>query len=116
MSVLPATLDVLLDSIAVVSRRPVIVRGWGSDCGEEHHHWAPWIEALYRPVTSVAGRPVRLSLSLRISVCTLCETVEVRDISFDRLDGLPKGRLPLRRRDALLGWYSGARRAGRIYQ
>jgi hypothetical protein len=113
--VLPPTLDVLLGSLEVVSRQPVIVRGWGSDCGQELHHWEPWIEAIYRPVVPAPSIPVRITLSLRISVCTLCETIEVRDVSFDRLDGLPTGRLAPRRRDALLGWYSGVRRANRIY-
>ena len=40
---------------------------------------------------------------------------EVRDISFDRLPDLPTGRLALRRRSDLLGWYTGARAARRVY-
>jgi hypothetical protein len=40
---------------------------------------------------------------------------EVRDVSFDRLPDLPTGRLALRRRSDLLGWYTGARAARRVY-
>lgn len=115
MNVLPPRLDALLGALERPVRHPVIVRGWGSDCGNDEHHWAVWLEGLYRPTVPVAGSVVQLSMALRVSVCTLCETVEVRDVSFDRLDGLPTGRSGPRRRDKLLGWYTGARRANRIY-
>lgn len=53
---------------------------------------------------------------LRIQMCRDCGAACVRDISYDRLDGLPVGRRGPRRRDLVLGWYSGKRRAGREYR
>lgn len=52
---------------------------------------------------------------LVLQACTDCGAVCVRDRSFDSLDGLPNGRRPLRRRDHVIGWYSGARRNNRVY-
>lgn len=52
---------------------------------------------------------------LRIQMCPHCGAVCVRDVSFDRIGGLPIGRGGPRRRDLILGWYSGSRRAGRQY-
>lgn len=50
-----------------------------------------------------------------LQACVDCGAVCVRDRSFDSLDGLPHGRRPLRRRDHVIGWYTGARRDGRVY-
>jgi hypothetical protein len=50
-----------------------------------------------------------------LQACTDCGAVCVRDRSFDSLDDLPSGRRPLRRRDHVIGWYSGARRNSRVY-
>ena len=50
-----------------------------------------------------------------LQACADCGAVCVRDRSFDSLDGLPHGRRPLRRRDHILGWYSGSRRSSRVY-
>jgi hypothetical protein len=50
-----------------------------------------------------------------LQACTDCGAVCVRDRSFDSLDGLPHGGRPLRRRDHIIGWYTGNRPAGRVY-
>jgi hypothetical protein len=53
---------------------------------------------------------------LRIQMCLDCGAACVRDISYDSLPGLPTGGQHLRRRDLVLGWYTGARRSGREYR
>jgi hypothetical protein len=57
----------------------------------------------------------RVLRDLRLQMCADCGAVCVRDVSYDRLGGLPVGRGGPRRRDLILGWYSGARRGGRQY-
>jgi hypothetical protein len=52
---------------------------------------------------------------LVLQACQDCGAVCVRDRSFDSLDRLPTGRRPLRRRDHVIGWYTGARPSNRIY-
>lgn len=60
---------------------------------------------------------------LRLLMCADCEAVCVRDVSHDSLTALdPAGRgaarpsrLAPRRRDRVLGWYSGARLGQRTY-
>lgn len=66
-----------------------------------------------------AGRALctdRVLRDLRLDMCQDCGAVCVHDISLDRLDGLRVGRGGPRRRDLILGWYSGARRGSRQYQ
>jgi hypothetical protein len=53
---------------------------------------------------------------LALQMCTDCGAVCVRDVSFDRLPGLRIGRGGPRRRDLVLGWYSGARPNQREYR
>lgn len=50
-----------------------------------------------------------------LQACTDCGAVCVRDRSFDTLDRLPTGTRPLRRRDHIVGWYTGGRPNGRVY-
>jgi len=51
--------------------------------------------------------------SLRLNKCADCQSVEVRDVSFDaNVGGSRLARRPLNR---LLGFYSGRRPAGRTY-
>lgn len=58
----------------------------------------------------------RVLRDLRVEMCRDCGAACVRDISYDRMAGLPVGRRGPNRRDLVLGWYSGARRAGREYR
>lgn len=53
---------------------------------------------------------------LRVEQCRDCGAVCVRDVTFDRISGLPVGRRGPLRRDHILGWYSGARRNRREYR
>lgn len=69
----------------------------------------------------VAGRHVGLDGVVRdlvVQMCADCEAVCVRDVSLDvAVDGerVPQGHGGPRRRNEILGWYSGKRRAGREY-
>lgn len=58
----------------------------------------------------------RVLRDLRVEMCRDCGAVCVRDVSYDRLPGLTVGARGPRRKDMILGWYSGARRAGREYR
>lgn len=53
---------------------------------------------------------------LRVLMCQDCGAAQVRDVSVDRLPGLRVGRDGPRRRDMVIGWYSGARRNQREYK
>lgn len=56
-----------------------------------------------------------LDLSLRM--CRDCGAVQVRDVSYDRLPGQARPAAgPPKRRDEVIGWYSGARRGRREYK
>jgi hypothetical protein len=52
---------------------------------------------------------------LRVQMCADCGAVCVRDVSYDRFDTARVARQGPRRRDMILGWYSGARRNRREY-
>lgn len=103
-SELPPTLDVLLGALTVVASFPKPrVGGFARACADQDHDFVRWLAGM------AIGR------ELRLSMCVHCGTVEVRDVSLDRRSGLPTGGQELRRRDAVLGWYSGKRAAGRVY-
>ena len=96
---LPPSLDLLLGRMSVLSRNQLITRGWASACADGEHRLAAWQSGVYR------GRVLRLSM------CVACETVEVRDVTRERPALAPHVNSP----DELLGWYSGARAAGRVH-
>jgi len=52
---------------------------------------------------------------LRLFMCADCEAVQVRDVSLDRMARLPTGGHRLKRRDHIIGWYTGARPNQRTY-
>ena len=96
---LPSSLALLLRDLRVFSRSQVITLGWSSQCGEGEHRLAAWLSGVYR------GRVLRLSM------CRDCETVEVRDVTREASTLVNQVNSP----DELLGWYSGARAAGRVH-
>ncbi len=55
-------------------------------------------------------------LDLALRMCADCGAVEVRDVSIDRLAGLPTGMSGPARRSHVLGFYSGKRPSGREYR
>lgn len=100
---LPGSLAGLLREMQVIERRYLVVRGFGEECAENEHAFAPWLTGVHR------GR------QLALLMCTGCETVQVRDVSVDRLVGASPGRGGWRRGNELMGWYTGKRRAGRVH-
>lgn len=103
VSPLPPSLDQLLVRLAVTDRQPFVAHGTRRDCTDEQHDFRPWLAGVF------AG------LELRLWRCPFCTTVEVRDVSLDLLTGLTPGRGGPRRRNEVLGWYSGVRPAGRTF-
>lgn len=108
---LQPSLDRLLSAMYMVTvREDIRPRGASIRCEVERDH--PF--QVFRE-----GRHVGLDgvvRDLRLEMCPLCGAVCVRDITYDRLDGLPVGRRGPRRRDSVIGWYSGGRRAQRQYK
>ncbi len=106
---LPAKLDQLIGSLFAVSLSIDITPSGAAAACEQRSH----------PFTTIReGRHFgsdRVLRDLRIQMCPHCGAVCVRDVSYDRLGGLPTGRGGAARRDLILGWYSGARRDGRSY-
>ena len=101
VSPLPRRLEQLLAGLTLVKRRTVALVGVRRACTDLEHDFQLWRLGVYR------------GLELRLALCAFCGVVEVRDISFDILPGASVGQP--RRRDDLLGWYSGARPARRSY-
>lgn len=107
---LPPTLDRLLATMRVTHRAPLVIRGTRAVCQSEQDH---------RLVLFCEGRHVGrdgIVRDLRLFACQDCGAVGVRDTSFDRLPGLTTGRRGPARKDAVLGWYSGARPSQREYR
>jgi hypothetical protein len=103
VSPLPRRLDPLLAAMTLTRPLPVSILRTRAACTAAEHALQPWRAGLYR------------GLELRLALCAFCGVVEVRDVSLDVLPGLAVGQGGPRRRDDLLGWYSGARPAGRTY-
>jgi hypothetical protein len=102
---LPPRLGDLLARLRVY---PVRIRGWRSSCSDQDHRMVPLADGSFLCYDGVRR-------DLRVSICADCEAACVRDVSVDRLVGLPTGRHAPRRRDGVIGWYSGARRNQRTY-
>lgn len=103
-------LDGLLGALTHVTARVDITPGGTSvACELRDHRFRLFREGRHVGLDGVVR-------DLRLQMCADCGAVCVRDISFDRLPGLPTGRGGPRRRDDVLGWYSGKRRAAREYR
>ena len=116
---LPPTLDLMLNggrdkagrlwtALRPTVTYPLRLAGPRSECMAQDHRLKPWIEGFH----SGSDGQTRY---LHLNACADCGGIGIRDASFDSLERLPSGRLPLRRKDHLLGWYSGARPRQRIY-
>lgn len=115
----PATLALMLNGgrddagrvwqpLRQVVTYPLRIGGAIGECAQQLHRLSPWIEGFHSGSDGVARY-------LRLEACRDCGAVAIRDASFDTLDGAPVGRLAPRRRDALIGWYTGARPRQRVY-
>ena len=101
--------DLIAQLFAVSVRQDITPSGTSAQCVALREH---------RLTVIREGRHVgtdRVLRDLRIQMCRDCGAVCVRDISFDRLDGLAPGARGPARRDHILGWYSGARPNRREY-
>lgn len=116
---IPETLDLLLNGgrdrlgrpwtpVRVVASRPVRLRGSSVACAVHDHRLSAWVDGFHTGSDGIAR-------TLRLLLCDDCGAVCVRDVSFDRLPGVNPGRLAPRRRDHVLGWYTGARPNQRVY-
>jgi hypothetical protein len=104
---IPGTLDRLLAEMVVTLAANVRPMGARAVCLAEVHRLQVFREGRH------VGRD-GVVRDLRLLMCADCESVCVRDISRDRLAGLSISRLP-RRRDHVIGWYTGARPSQRVY-
>lgn len=102
---LPRRLGDLLARLRVY---PVRISGWRSTCSDQDHRMVPLADGSFLCFDGIRR-------DLRVLICADCEAAQVRDVSVDRLPGLPTGRLAVRRRDVVIGWYSGSRRGQRTY-
>lgn len=101
----------LLEDLQVTRQSPVRVRGIRRACLDDQHTTDHWLSGRFH------------GLDVALLVCSFCWRVQVRDVSLDILvDQAPDGRrlrmTPKgleRRKNAVLGLYSGARPLGRVY-
>jgi len=104
-TILPPQLTSLLEVFEVIAVHPIPrLGGFARSCADMDHELQLWATGF------------TYGHDLRLSKCIHCGSIEVRDVSLDGLLGLPTGGQPLRRRDQVLGWYSGRRRAAREYR
>lgn len=102
---LPARLGDLLARLRVY---PIRVAGWRSTCSDQDHRLVPLADGSYLCLDGQRR-------DLRVLICADCEAACVRDVTVDLMPGLATGRLAPRRRDHVIGWYSGARPNQRTY-
>jgi hypothetical protein len=106
---LPAHLDQLVAELHGGFHNPLRTAGWRPTCEDQAHRLELFAGGFHRG-TDGHGR------ELNLLQCLDCGGVQVRDVSLDRMAGLPTGRLPLRRRNLNLGWYASGRRSQRQYR
>lgn len=107
---LPRKMPDLLSALAGVTfTADIRPRGASTYCVQRQHRFARFREGRHLGLDGIAR-------DLRLEMCVDCGAVCVRDISVDRLAGLPIGRRGPARKDHVLGWYSGARRNRREYR
>jgi hypothetical protein len=105
----------LWQAFRVLRRFPLRLMGARAACMDQDHRMADWLDGFY----ACSDGQTR---QFRLLACEDCGAVCVRDISFDvaiaTADGLEPvkaGRLAPRRRDHVIGWYTGARPNQRQY-
>ena len=95
-------------AMRVRRRYPLLLGGTRADCGAQDHRLTRWLDGIH---VGSDGR----TRDLRLLCCQDCGSVCVRDVTLDWLPGLSTGGQGLRRRDHVIGWYSGSRRGARTY-
>lgn len=105
-----STLEALRRAMRVAWETRLTRTGTAKACSTEQDH---------RLIRFMEGRHVGLDgviRDLRLFMCVDCEAVQVRDVSRDSLQSLPTGGQALRRRDHVIGWYTGSRPRQREYR
>jgi hypothetical protein len=111
---IPARLELLLQGgegwrpLRVISRRPLYLGGAAMSCATDDHRMRDWLEGFHTGSDAIVRH-------LKLLACADCGAVCVRDASVDNLPGLRPGRLAPRRRDRVIGWYTGSRPRQRVY-
>jgi hypothetical protein len=107
---LQATLEGLRRAMHVYFESRLTRSGARKTClSEQDHRLVRFLEGRHTGLDGIVR-------DLRLFMCADCEAVCVRDVSQDRLARLPTGSQPLRRRNHILGWYTGARPRQREYR
>jgi hypothetical protein len=106
----------LLEGLEPGESWPVVPRGTREACTQEEHDLQPLRVAHWRLAPrALRDQALNGHVMLVLTMCAFCGAVEVRDTSFHAPAGMGLGTLAPRRRSDVLGWYSGARPAGRVY-
>lgn len=116
---IPPTLALLLEGgrgpdgrlwlpLRVARREPLRLTGARPECAQQDHRLRDWVEGFFTGSDGLARTVILLA-------CADCGAVCVRDVSIDRLPGTTPSRLAPRRRNGIIGWYSGARPRQRVY-
>lgn len=94
--------------IRVLHSQKLVIGGARGSCLGQDHRLSGWLIGAHLGSDGITRR-------LALYACADCGAVCVRDQSLDTLDRLPTGPIPLRRKDHVLAWYSGARPSNRTY-
>jgi hypothetical protein len=105
---LPQKLQVLLTTMKVHKMNRIVPSGASSLCKARSHPFVKFVQGSHRGLDGVQR-------DLLLEMCPHCGAVCVRDISFDGMPELPTGGHAPKRRDHIIGWYSGSRPNGREY-
>jgi hypothetical protein len=100
--------DLLGAMYSVTSRYDITPSGASSLCASRNHPFRTFRDGRHVGTDGIIR-------DLHLEMCPHCGAVCVRDVTLDRMDGLPIGRGGPRRRNHILGWYSGARPNNRTY-
>lgn len=106
---LPPNLGRLLAEMRVTFRADVRPGGASSICAQRDHRLARFREGRH------VG-PDGMVRDLRLLMCQDCEAVCVRDVSVQFAADQGRSSLQPRRKDEVLGWYTGARPNQRVYR
>lgn len=106
----------LFTQLSARQQWPVVPRGAREACTQEEHDLRPLRVAIWRSAPgALRARALHGRVELMVTMCAYCGVVEVRDVSYHAPGDLRSGSLQPRRLSDVLGWYAGARPAGRVY-
>jgi len=107
---IPSNLGLLLMQMRVTFRDDFRIGGMSSLCQMRDHRFRKFREGRHLGQDGVVR-------DLRLEMCQDCEAFVVRDVSLEALPDARRGsRLATRRRNEILGWYTGGRKNNREYR